>query len=206
MILVGQYDSPYVRRVAISLRVLGFSYEHDTRSVFGEFDAIRRINPAGRIPALIIDDGTTLIDSSAILDWLDHEVGPRRALVPADGAERLRVLQRVALATGAIDKMGTAAYERIMRPAVLCWPEWIARCREQALGALAALDKQQWSEGTGLDQGEITAACAIAYAHLVDPEIVPQGRFPALEALSVRCEARREFAATRPMEYVIPRG
>jgi glutathione S-transferase len=50
MILVGQYDSPYVRRVAISLRVQGFAYEHDTRSVFGDFDALRRINPLGRIP------------------------------------------------------------------------------------------------------------------------------------------------------------
>ena len=69
MILVGQYDSPFVRRVAISLRVLGFAYEHDTRSVFADFDAMRAINPLGRIPSLILPDGETLIDSAAILDW-----------------------------------------------------------------------------------------------------------------------------------------
>ena len=68
MILVGQYDSPFVRRVAISLRTLGFAYEHDTRSVFADFDAMRRINPLVRIPSLIFDDGETLIDSPSILD------------------------------------------------------------------------------------------------------------------------------------------
>jgi glutathione S-transferase len=82
MILVGQYDSPYVRRVAVSLRVLGFHYQHDTRSVFADFDAMRQINPVGRIPSLVARDGEVLIDSAAILDWLDQMVGPERALVP----------------------------------------------------------------------------------------------------------------------------
>jgi glutathione S-transferase len=106
MILVGQYDSPYVRRVAISLRVLGFAYEHDTRSVFTDFDAMREINPLGRIPSLMLDDGEVLIDSAAILDWLDQSVGPERALIPPAGPERRRALRLIALATGAIDKVG----------------------------------------------------------------------------------------------------
>ena len=86
MILVGQYDSPYVRRVAVSLRVLGFDYEHDTRSVFADFDAMRQVNPIGRIPSLVLDGGEVLIDSASILDWLDQTVGPERALVPPGGA------------------------------------------------------------------------------------------------------------------------
>ncbi len=98
MILVGQYDSPYVRRVAVSLRVLSIPYQHDTRSVFGDFDSIRTTNPLGRIPALILDDGQVLIDSAAILDWLDESVEPEQALVPRSGAERVRALQRIALA------------------------------------------------------------------------------------------------------------
>jgi glutathione S-transferase len=81
MILTGQYDSPYVRRVAVSLRLLGFAYEHDTRSVFGDFDSMRQTNPLGRIPSLVLDDGEVLIDSNAILDWLDQNVGSERALV-----------------------------------------------------------------------------------------------------------------------------
>ena len=82
MILVGQYDSPYTRRVAVSLGLLGFGFEHDTRSVFGDFDSMRKTNPLGRVPSLILPDGATLIDSAAILDWLDHQVGPGRALLP----------------------------------------------------------------------------------------------------------------------------
>src|SRR5262249_57687851 len=136
MILVGQYDSPLVRRVAVSLRVLGFSYEHDTRSVFADFDAMRKINPLGRIPALVLDGGETLIDSTAILDWLDQEVGPARALVPASGAARRRALRLVALGTGAVDKVGAAAYERLIRPADYPWPEWIAPCPTHALAPL----------------------------------------------------------------------
>ncbi len=76
MILVGQYDSPYVRRVAVSLRVLGFDYEHDRRSVFGDFESMRQTNPLARIPSLVFEDGEVLIDSAAILDWLDETVSP----------------------------------------------------------------------------------------------------------------------------------
>src|SRR5918996_3087714 len=139
MILVGQYDSPYVRRVAVSLRVLGFDYEHDTRSVFADFDAMRSVNPLGRIPSLVLDGGEVLIDSAAILDWLDQTVGPERALLPPGGPERRRALRRIALATGAIDKVGAAAYERIIRPAALRWSEWTLRCLTQGTGAIAAL-------------------------------------------------------------------
>ncbi len=204
MILVGQYDSPYVRRVAVSLRVLGFAYEHDTRSVFGDFDAIRQINPLGRIPSLVLDDGEVLIDSVAILDWLDQTVGPERALLPAAGAERRRALRLIALATGAIDKIGAATYERMIRPAALRWPEWIARCRRQGEGAIAALAAQTWPAVKALDQAQITTVCMIRYVRMADPEALPPGRHPSLDALSARCEALPAFHATFPAEYVVP--
>jgi glutathione S-transferase len=152
MILVGQYDSPYVRRVAVTLGILGFAFEHDTRSVFGDFDSMRTVNPLGRIPSLILSDGTTLIDSAAILDWLDQAVGPARALLPLGGPSRQQALQRIALATGTIDKVMAAAYERLIRPAPYRWPDWIARCRTQAEGGIAALAALSWPADTPLDQ------------------------------------------------------
>jgi glutathione S-transferase len=205
MILVGQYDSPYVRRVAVSLRALGVAYEHDTRSVFGDFDAMRKVNPLGRIPSLVLDGGEVLIDSAAILDWLDQTVGPARALLPPAGAERRHALRLIALATGAIDKVGAAAYERMIRPAALRWPEWINRCRTQGAGALAALAAESWPAGVTLDQAQITTACMIRYVQIADPELVAPGRHPTLDALSERCEALPEFGATWPAEYVLPR-
>ncbi len=206
MILVGQYDSPYVRRVAVSLRVLGFSYTHDTRSVFGDFDAMRALNPLGRIPSLVLDDGEVLIDSAAILDWLDQAVGPERALIPPTGAERRRALKRIALATGAIDKIGAATYERLIRPAALRWPEWISRCLTQGTGAIAALAAEPWPSAQNLDQAEITTACMLRYVQLADSSLLPPGRFPTLDALATRCEALPAFQATWPAEYDVPRN
>jgi glutathione S-transferase len=206
MILVGQYDSPYVRRVAVSLRALGFSYEHDTRSVFGDFQAMLQVNPLARIPSLILDSGETLIDSAAILDWLDEEVGPERALLPRSGEARRRALRRIALATGAIDKVGAANYERLIRPKAFRWPEWIDRCLTQGQGAIAELATEPWPDSAPLDQAQITTACMIRYVRMTDPDTLPEGRFPALDALSARCEARPELRATFPADYAVPRG
>jgi glutathione S-transferase len=204
MILVGQYDSPLTRRIAISFAVLGIPFEHDARSIFGDFDALRAINPLGRIPSLVLDDGMALIDSAAILDWIDREVGPERALMPMSGPARTTAMQTVALAIGAVEKIGAAAYERLMRPAQYRWPEWIARCRMQGAGALPILDRVCWSER--LDQPQITTACAVSYLRMADPDIIPRGKYLSLDTLADRCEAMPEFAATRVDGYALPRG
>jgi glutathione S-transferase len=206
MILVGQYDSPFVRRVAVSLRVLGFDYEHDKRSVFGDFDSMRQTNPLGRIPSLVLDDGEVLIDSAAILDWLDQAVGPSRALLPTGGPERRRALRLIALATGAIDKIGAATYERLVRPQAYRWPDWIERCLTQGTGAIAALAAEPWPASQPLDQASITTACMLRYVQLADPSLLPAGRFPTLDALSERCEALPAFQATWPADYRLPRN
>lgn len=206
MILVGQYDSPYVRRVAISLRVLGLGYQHDTRSVFGDFDSMRQTNPLGRIPSLILDEGEVLIDSNAILDWIDQSVGPARALVPPAGPERMRVLKLMALATGTLDKIGSANYERLIRPSQYRWPEWIERCLIQSKGALAALAAEKWPATDKLDQAQITTGCMLHYVRMTDPDSLPPGRYPTLDALHARLEARPEFQATSWSAYAVPRS
>lgn len=205
MILVGQYDSPFVRRVAVSLRVLGFDYEHDTRSVFGDFDSMRMTNPLGRIPSLVLEGGRTLIDSAAILDWLDQKVGPERALIPASGDARVTALQTIALATGVVDKVGAANYERLIRPSQHRWPQWIQRCLTQAKGALDALEVRTWPPER-LAQAEITTMCAIDYVRITDPERFPKGRYPSLDALAARLERHPAFRATSFTDYAVPRG
>ena len=206
MILVGQYDSPYTRRVAISLQVLGIPYEHDTRSVFGDFDSMRTTNPLGRIPSLILDSGEALIDSAAILDHIDEMVGPQRALLPPSGKARRDALQRIALANGAVDKIGGGVnYETLIRPSQYRWPEWIARCTTQGLGALAALDALEWRD-TPIDQAQITTACAVDYIQVTNPDIAPMGRYPKLDALTNRLRARPEFRSTSFSDYAVPRG
>ncbi|CAN5121373.1 glutathione S-transferase family protein [soil metagenome] len=204
MILVGQYDSPYTRRVAVTLGILGIAFEHDTRSVFGDFDSMRTVNPLGRVPSLILPNGSTLIDSAAILDWLDQTVGPERALLPPGGASRQEALQRIALATGTIDKVMALAYERLVRPAPYRWPDWISRCQTQAEGGIAALAAHSWPADAPVDQACITTVCMVRYIRLANPDLLPLGRYPSLDVLSQHCEALPAFRATYPTDYVVP--
>jgi glutathione S-transferase len=206
MILVGQYDSPYVRRVAISLRVLGFDYAHDTRSVFGDFDCMRGTNPLGRIPSLILESGETLIDSAAILDWLDEQVGRERALLPTRGPARREALRRIALATGAIDKFGTVNYERLIRPPQFRWPEWIARCLTQGTAALTAAETVEWPPDAPLDQAQITTCCMVNYLKVTAPDCFSSRQFPKLDALWQRLEQHPAFRATAFDGYAVPRA
>lgn len=74
MILIGQYDSPFVRRVGIALTLYDLPFEHRPWSVFGDAEKLRAINPLMRVPVLVLPDGPALTDSHMILDYLDNLV------------------------------------------------------------------------------------------------------------------------------------
>jgi glutathione S-transferase len=114
MILIGQYDSPFVRRVAIALRLYAMAYEHRPWSTFADADRIAQFNPLRRVPALILDSGEVLIDSAAILDHLDEVAGRSRALIAASGDRRRNALKVCALATGLADKAVSLIYEQVL--------------------------------------------------------------------------------------------
>ena len=116
MLLIGVNRSPYTRRVAITLQAYGMAYEQRPLSGFDNRADVRTYNPLGRIPTLVLDNGETLIDSSAIIDHLDEVYGRDRALTPAAGADRRDVLRAAAILMGACDKLLHAAYERSHRP------------------------------------------------------------------------------------------
>jgi len=201
MILVGQYDSPYVRRVAIALHHYGIAFTRNPISVFTDAGQMAAINPLVRIPSLILDDGEVLIDSGAILDHLDEVVGPARALTPRSGRERRRVMQLVAVASGAIDKAGAQVYERHFHPAVAVNEEGLARCRDQMRGGLAYLEDRlagEWLEIGRFTQADLTAAALVGYLKLRLSEIDVARDYPRLAALAARCEAMPAFAAARP--------
>ena len=115
MFLIGQYDSPFVRRVAIALRLYGLPFEHRPWSTFGDADKIAPYNPLRRVPTLVLDNGEALIECTAILDYLDELVGPDKAMIAARGEARRRQLQICALATGLGDKAVSLVYERVLR-------------------------------------------------------------------------------------------
>lgn len=102
MILIGQYDSPFVRRVGIALRLYDLPFEHRAWSVFGDADRIRPLNPLTRVPTLVLDDGFVLTDSHMMLDYLDSLV--EAPMFPRDQPARHRALQTAALACGLVEK------------------------------------------------------------------------------------------------------
>ena len=201
MILVGQYDSPFVRRCAIALHLLELRFERNTISGFADAVDMRRINPLGRIPSLILDDGEVIIDSAAILDHLDSLVAPDRRLLPPAGRDRRTALRVVSLATGCVDKGGAIVYERGLRPPEKVHQPWIDRCRTQLDSGLAALEAATgdgWYAAERPLLPDITVACMLGYLGDRLAEAVPAGAYPRLAAFAERFAALPAFAATRP--------
>ena len=196
MFLIGQYDSPFVRRVAIALRLYGIAFEHRPWSTFAEGDKIARYNPLRRVPTLVLDDGEALIDSTVILDHLDEHVGPERAMIPRGGPQRRRHLRSLALATGLGDKAVSLIYERVLRKDQL--KLWVERCEAQIGGVLELLEKQRAQVATPFWFGErighadIMVACALRFTGEGHPALF-DARYPALKAHAARCEALPPF-------------
>lgn len=206
MQLIGMMDSPYVRRVAVSLAVLGIAFEHRSVSVFRHFDEFARINPVVKAPTLVEDDGTLLIDSSLILDHLDHKVPPARRLLPEDPQARLAALRVIGFALAAMEKTIQIVYERNLRPADCQHEPWVERVQKQMHAAydvleplVAACGNGAWLCGDRLMQPDITVAVAWRFTQFILPGAVDAGRYPALAAFSARAEALPEFVGA-PLE------
>ncbi len=198
MILVGQYDSPVTRRVAIALHHYAIAFSRDTRSIFGDADAVSKVSTLTRIPALILDNGEVLIDSAAILDHLDSLAPPGRALVPPHGDARRHVLQATALAQGTLEKIAAVVYERHFHPPAHISLDWQNRCLSQAAAGLAELERRgrhPWFCGENFSHADVMTAATIAYADLRLPEIMPSGSYPNLRVLARACEALPAFKA-----------
>ncbi len=215
MILIGMFDSPFVRRVAVSMNFLGLPFEHRNWSVGKDFDRIREFNPLGRVPTLVLECGEALMESAAILDYLDELAGAGRALLPRSGADRRSAQKILATATGAADKGVLQLYESAFRPREKRHEPWIERCRGQTQSGLDALERHAAAAGTGAwllgggpTQADITVVCVYSFLRSVLPAIVEPGRHPALGALAARAESLPEFQAiampthTTPGEHV----
>ena len=201
MILIGMFDSPFVRRVAVSLNLLAVPFEHKNWSVGTEFELIRQFNPLGRVPTLVQPDGESLIDSSAILDFLD-ESAEQRALMPRSGKARRDALRIISIALGAAEKGVLQLYEVAFRPEGKRYEPWVERCRNQMHSALAELDRLAQSRGDGwlvgprMSQADVTVTCVFTF--LCDALISQSWMsYPGLAALAERCEALPEFRTTR---------
>lgn len=167
MILIGMYDSPFVRRVGIALRLYGIAFEHRPWSTFGDAEKIMPHNPLARVPTLVLDDGEVLIDSAAILDALDDMAGPARSMTPASGAARRSALKLCALASGMADKAVSLVYERHVHERAT--QSWVERCTGQISRVMNVLEVDRTAQdarywfGETIGHGDIMVTCAVSF-------------------------------------------
>jgi len=203
MILYGRDLSPFTRRVAIWCALQGRHVERREISVVGpDFDEIKAHNPVVRVPVLILDDGTHLIESFAICDYLDETAPNGTRLVPDSGAARMECLRRLAVAQATSEKAVAMVYERNRRPEELHWRDWQQRVAGQVQGGLAELDQvvpgEGWSGEEGPDGGDIAAILAYQFVETTNPWLLEPG-YPRLAALVARGMEIEAIAATKPV-------
>ena len=194
MILIGQYDSPFVRRVAIALTLYRMPFEHRPWSVFADADRLRAVNPLTRVPTLVLSDGFVLTDSHMMLDYLDGLVDT--PLFPRHEPARHRVLQVAALGCGLADKAVSLVYERAMHPTIS--PAFDARCRGQIGAVLTALEHDLATRRGPywfglLSHADIAVGCAWRFVTEAHPGLIDHAKLPKLHGLSMVLESLPAF-------------
>src|SRR5271166_3573250 len=130
-------DSPYVRRVAVALMVARVPFDHKPISLFRHIEAFSKINPLLKAPTLIADDGTVLMDSSVILDYLAAAYSSVAALTPPSSRQPLPALRATALGLSIMEKAVQRHYERALRPPEKRHDPWVERVSRQLSAGLA---------------------------------------------------------------------
>ena len=208
MRLIGMLDSPYVRRVAISLEFLGVPFAHEAVSVFSTFEKFRGINPVVKAPTLVCDDGEVLMDSSLILQYVESTKTGGDSLWPRDAAERQHDLRAVGLALAACEKSVQIVYERSLRPAEKQHEPWIERVTGQLRAAYAGLEEDVRARRSAFSaprrQASIAAAVAWQFTQSMLAAVVPAWSHPELVALSARMEDTPQFRKYPPLGPGVP--
>jgi glutathione S-transferase len=209
VILIGQYDSPFVRRVAIAMRLYGVSFDHRPWSVFGDAEKIAEFNPLMRVPTLVLNTGEVVIESHAILDALDQLAPPGLSMMPAGGAERREAMKVCALSTGLADKAVSLVYETAIHQRGT--PAWVDRCRSQIAGCLRELERSRaarttpWWFGDNIGHADIAVGCALRFLGDAHPGLFDLSEgWPLLASHVTRCEGMDVFREIQQPFKVTP--
>jgi glutathione S-transferase len=179
------------------MRLYGFEFAHRPWSVFVNSEELARINPLRRVPTLVLETGEVLIESSAILDYLDEQIGSAEALIPSEGERRREALQMCALATGLADKAVALVYERVLHDQPS--QQWTARCQAQICSVLDSLEWERGNSDTvfwfenSIGHADIALACALRFIAEAHPGLFNLNAWPRLATLSERCESLTVF-------------
>jgi len=200
MKLIGMLDSPYVRRVAVSLQLLGLKFEHQSLSVFSTFEQFRQINPVVKAPTLVDEEGNALMDSTLILQYAESIARPSARRTPSMPTELMRSQRLLGLALAACDKAVQLVYERNLRPAEKLHQPWADRVVLQLRAALDVLETEQQQQpleatSAAMPPPGVMQAITWHFIQQMLPDVVSAADYPALAAYSREAEALPEFRA-----------
>lgn len=203
MRLIGMLDSPYVRRVAISLAHLNVPFEHEAVSVFSTFEKFQHINAVVKAPTLVSNDGTILMESSLILQFIEATLTIGDSLWSKHPAILQQEMSAVSFALAACEKSVQIIYERNLRPASAQYEPWMERVRGQLIAAYTGLEQLVQNNSaifsTTRNQASITAAVAWQFTQSMLATIVPAENHPGLVSLSAQSEKTPEFLRFPPV-------
>jgi glutathione S-transferase len=205
MLLIGRDMSPFVRRVVISLEILGLPFERAEWATTDDKDKIAALYPMVRVPVAKLDDGEVLVDSAAILDWIDQEVGPQKALTPASGVPRRAVLQVCVITQSMLEKAIALLQERDLRPQEFVYSLKVEQRRDQMLAGLGMLEARAatggWLIEDRLTQADVTLATGFEFAAFMIPDLATGAAFPNLAAHHERARSLPGFQETSLEKY-----
>jgi glutathione S-transferase len=196
MRLIGMLDSPYVRRTAISLRMMGLDFELSQLSVFRNYDEFQAISPVVKAPSLVTDEGVVLMDSTLILEHAER-LTQAKSLMPADPRDHAKALHLIGFAMAANEKTVQMVYEKTQRPAEKHHQPWLDRVSGQLQRAYSVLEKETpsgWFGGATPSLADITVAVAWRFTQSRFPEVATGAAHPRLAAHSARAEKLPAFA------------
>lgn len=200
MKLLSSPASPFVRKVTIAAGMKGVLSRIDLRPADtnkGDAD-LNRLNPLGKIPCLITDDGVALYDSPVICEYLDT-LAPTPVLFPKSGAERFAVMTRGALGDGILDAALLLVYEKRFRPEGMQVAGWIERQQSKIDRSLGQLESAPPAWDNSPDYGHVTLACALGYLDFRHEGKWRAGHPKLVAWLERFAAAVPEFAKTNPV-------
>jgi glutathione S-transferase len=200
MKLIGSLTSPYVRKVRVVMAEKKLECQFEIEDVWSSDTDIQTYNPLGKVPCLIMEDGSALFDSRVIVEYLDT-LSPYNRLIPQAGRGRAAVRCWEALADGVLDAAVIIFKERQRSPEQISQP-WIDRQLSKIHASLKAMSEglgdQAFCRGTALSLADIAVGCALAYLNFRFAEIEWRSTFPSLAALHEKMAARPSFVETQP--------
>lgn len=202
MKLIGSIASPYVRKVRIVLAEKKLDCEFVLEDVWSADSTVQQSNPLGKVPCLVMEDGSAMFDSAVIAEYLDT-LTPVGKLLPANSSrERAAVKCWEALADGVLDAAVLVRLEKTRRPPEQQSPDWIERQMGKVQAGLKAMSSdlgdKPFCAGNHFTLADVAVGCALGWLVFRFPEIDWRGDHPNLARLFDKLAERPSFQETVP--------